>query len=159
MSCNLGYIASMTPTTDDEKAISAIIDEFVATWNRRDAAAWAAQFAMDSDHINVVGMLFEGQDENRRRHAEIFAGMFKDSTLQHHIRRLRFLSPEIALVDLDSEMSIIGPLPPAFATISRRNADGTAVMRSRMRHVMIKTDGRWQIVASQNTPIMGPPAN
>ena len=143
---------------EDEKAISAIIDEFVATWNRRDAAAWAAQFAVDSDHINVVGMLFEGQDENHRRHAEIFAGMFKNSTLQHHIRRLRFLSPEIALVDLDSVMSIVGPLPPAFTAISQRNADGAAVMRSRMRHVMTKADGRWTIVASQNSPIMTPPS-
>ena len=150
--------ASQDTANDDEKAIGGIIDEFVATWNRRDAVAWAAQFAVDSDHINVVGMLFEGQDENRRRHAEIFAGMFKNSTLRHHIRRLRFLSPEIALVDLDSEMSIVGPLPPAFTNVTQRNADGAAVLRTRMRHVMTKADGRWQIVASQNTPIMGPAA-
>jgi uncharacterized protein (TIGR02246 family) len=147
----------MTAASDDEKAISDIITEFVATWNRRDAAAWAAQFAADSDHINVVGMLFEGREENHRRHAENFAGMFNDSTLRHHIRRLRFLSPDIALVDLDSEMRIVGPLPPAFTAISRRDADGAAVMRSRMRHVMTRADGRWQIVASQNSPMMTPP--
>lgn len=146
----------MPDATDDEKAIGGIIDEFVATWNRRDAAAWAAQFAVDSDHINVVGMLFEGQAENHRRHAEIFLGMFKNSTLRHHIRRLRFLSPDIALVDLDSVMSIVGPLPPAFTAISKRNPDGAAVMHSRMRHVMKKTDGRWVIVASQNSPVMVP---
>ena len=148
----------MSDNAQDERAIRKIIEDFVATWNRRDADAWAAQFAMDSDHINVVGMLFEGREMNRTRHAEIFAGMFRDSTLQHHIRRLRFLTPDIALVDLDSEMIIRGPLPPAFVNVSQRTADGAAIMGSRMRHVMQKTDDVWQIVASQNTPIMGPAA-
>jgi uncharacterized protein (TIGR02246 family) len=142
----------------DEAAIRQIVVDLQDAWNRRDADTWAAAFDPDSDHLNLTGLLFEGRQMNRDRHAEIFAGMFKNSDLRHGVRRLRFLNPDIAVVDLDSEMRISGPLPPVFAKLTEAKGENEAVLRTRMRHVMVKRPYGWQIVASQNTPLLSLPA-
>jgi hypothetical protein len=48
------------PTADDE-AIRKVIADANAAWERHDMKAWAQQFAVDADFVNVTGTHWRGR--------------------------------------------------------------------------------------------------
>jgi uncharacterized protein (TIGR02246 family) len=138
--------------SQDEALIRQLVAAQTEAWNRHDAAEWSKDFAPDADFVNIFGMVFQGKAEIEKRHAGIFASIFKDSRTQVTIRRLVFLGPEAAVVDTDHEVTGHAGLPPGV-----QNSDETGVLRTRMKYVMRKTGGKWQIVAGQNTDVKPAP--
>jgi uncharacterized protein (TIGR02246 family) len=136
----------------DEAAIRQLIAAQTEAWNRHDAAAWSKDFAPDADFINIVGTVFQGRAEIEKRHAGIFASIFKESRTQVTVRRLVFLGPEVAVVDTDHEVTGHAGLPPGV-----QNTDESGTLRTRMKYVMRKSAGKWQIVAAQNTDVKPAP--
>src|SRR4051812_10585727 len=63
----------------DDAAIAALIVSQAETWNRHDAAAWAAPFDADAEFVNIVGMRLAGREQIQQRHAELFQGIFSQS--------------------------------------------------------------------------------
>jgi hypothetical protein len=45
------------------------------------------------------------------RHAEILATFYKGTTKHHSIRRIRFITPDVALVDIDNEVRRVKTMP------------------------------------------------
>ena len=70
----------MTPTQDN-LAVRTLVDGLVAGWNAQDGTAFARQFAADADFTNVMGLHAKGRDVIARGHDEIFATLFKGTTL------------------------------------------------------------------------------
>ena len=81
-------------------------------WNRHDATAWSKDFAPDADFVNIVGTVFQGREEIEKRHAGIFASVFKTSSTKVTVRRIVFLGPDVAIVDTDHEVTGHSGLPP-----------------------------------------------
>jgi uncharacterized protein (TIGR02246 family) len=122
-------------------------------WTRGDAKAWSRDFAPDSDFVNIVGSVFEGHDQIEERHAAIFASIFKGSQVKVTVRRIFFLGDDIAVVDTVHELSGYIKLPPGVQNTEE------GLLRTRMKYVMKKNAGQWQIVAGQNTDVKpAPPA-
>ena len=63
------------------------------------------------------------------------------------LRRVRFLRPDVAIADVDIELPGFKERPPG----SRPTEPG--VLRTRMRHVLTRTDVVWEIAATQNTAV------
>jgi hypothetical protein len=74
-------------------------------------------------------MVFDGRDAFEQRHAESFATFFKGSTRQEKIRLIRFVTPDVAVLDVDKEVRGFARMP-AGASIP---ADG--VLRTRLQQV------------------------
>jgi uncharacterized protein (TIGR02246 family) len=136
----------------DEAAIRQLVAAQTEAWNRHDAAALTKDFAPDADFINIVGMVFLGRAEIEKRHAGLFAGIFKESRTQNTVRRLLFLGPEVAVVDVDREITGHTGLPQGV-----QNSDESGTLRTRIKYVMKKSAGKWQIVSGQNTDVKPAP--
>jgi hypothetical protein len=63
-----------------------------------------------------------------------------------------FLDPSIAVVDMEHAVTGHSALPPGV-----QNTDASGTLRTQMKYVMRKSDGKWQIVSAQNTDVKPPP--
>jgi uncharacterized protein (TIGR02246 family) len=131
----------------DHGLITELIDEQTRAWNNGDAAAFSAAFMADGCFVNVLGSLSYGRDPFEAQHAKIFATIYKGSTIKLPIRRVQFLRSDVALVDVDAELSNCAHLPPGLKT----PADG--VVRTRLQEVLVKEGGHWRVASFHNVAI------
>ena len=97
--------------TADEAAIRAVIsDRFLAGWNAHDAHLFASAFAPDADFTNVRGVGASGRDKIEQFHAQAFQTIFLQSHQTANVKKIRFLKPDVAVVDVVWEMT--GALTP-----------------------------------------------
>ncbi len=145
-----GRAAPAPPLASDEARIRAIIAEQVTAWNAGDAKAFSASFAEDGSFTNIRGTVFYGHRAFQDRHAEIFRGFFKGSTLAMSPTRIRFVRPDVAIVDVATELSELrGRTPPGV----KARADGK--IRTRLQEVFVKNEGRWRIASYHNVDVKG----
>jgi uncharacterized protein (TIGR02246 family) len=123
-------VTGASPQSGPEEAVSGLM----ASWNLKDAHAFASQFTEDATFVNVNGALWIGRKDIEDRHAK--AGIFKSSHADIKPDSMRLLRPDIALIHVS--WTITGdprdPQPRAYL----------------MTMVVSKRDGRWLIVAAQN---------
>ena len=138
----------------DEAAIRKLIADHNEAFNRHDGSG-TVYFTDDADTRNIVGAFFTGKAEIEKLSVALDKS-FGNTQRIETIQRIRFLTPEIALVDsvADSTGYIIAPdgtkLPPDKGLMSHK--------------VVVKKDGRWLITAVRNalpghrTPVGSLPA-
>lgn len=145
-------LAAVGDSTQDEAAIREIIDEQVVAWNAGDGSAYSAHFAKDGGLTNIFGMVMYGHEAFEKRHSETFATFFNGTTRLESIRRIRFVTPDVAIVDVDTEVKGIKAMPAGVTLAS----DG--VLRTRLLQVFVKRDGAWRIEAYHNVDLKPAPA-
>lgn len=139
----------MSKSSTAEALIRNLLDEQIAAWNAGDAEGWCRDFTEDSEFVNIIGARFEDRDANVRRHAELFATIFKGSRLAMREVRIRVLGSSAAFADLVLDLTGFSRLPPGI-----RPSIGNDVLRTRMHYVLIHDGTRWWIVFSQNNAVM-----
>ena len=132
------------PRTTDEPAIEQLICELVDAWERGDAEAYGARYRADGTFTNVDGDFYVGRDEFVRRHAEIFAGYLAGTTITLATRQLRFVGPDVAVVDVD--VSLLGVKEPAAGVA----LDPDGAVHTCLLMVLVKAGGAWWISAYHN---------
>jgi uncharacterized protein (TIGR02246 family) len=130
--------------TADEIAIQALVNDLADAWNRGDAIAYGAHYGPDATFTNANGAFYVGRDEFDRRHAAIFQGIFKGTTLAYAIKKLRFIRSDVSVLDIDATLSGCLTPPPGAAA----GPDGA--LRSCLLMVLVKEDGAWWIAAYHN---------
>ena len=141
-----GGISELT----DEGRIRQIIAEEESAWNRGDAKAYAWHFAEEGGFTNVLGNVYYGRRAFEDRHASLFATAFKGTSLRMTVHKMLFIRPDIAIVDIDTEMTGFKTLPPGI----HATADG--VVRTRLQQVMSKENGDWWIASYHNIDVKAP---
>jgi uncharacterized protein (TIGR02246 family) len=131
----------------DHGLITDLIDEQARAWNNGDAPAFSHAFMADGCFVNVLGSLSYGREPFEAQHAKIFGTIYKGSTIKLPIRRVQFLRSDVALVDIDAELSNCAHLPPGLKT----ETDG--IVRTRLQEVLVKESGRWQVASFHNVDI------
>lgn len=131
----------------DEAAITAVMREIVATWNRGDGSAYGALFTEDADYIDVTGTHTVGGAAIGSLHQLLFDGPLKGSQLEYGPAApgVRFLAPDVALV--------IGGGASRLAGQTDAPADRTSINTT----VLVKRDGRWYVRAFQNNRVQRVP--
>jgi uncharacterized protein (TIGR02246 family) len=128
----------------DKPAIEAVIVRFMDAWNQHDAHAFAALFTEDADFTNVRGTHAQGRKGVEEFHAPLFTGpVFKDSHQTGQLRGVRFLKPDVAVADIDWEMTG-AKTPEGLARPPRKGL---------LDWAMVKTNGRWLIAVMHNTDL------
>lgn len=141
-------------SADAEADIRALIAEQAAAWNRHDAKAWASPFLPSAEFINILGTPFSGKPAIEGITARIFATIFKESRDSVTVRKIVWVTPELAIVHYDHAVSGYSALPPGIQA-SETGADGEGVLRTLMVYVLQRgADGKWMIVNGQNTAIL-----
>jgi uncharacterized protein (TIGR02246 family) len=131
----------------DEMTIRRIIQEQVVAWNKGDAEAYSQRFAADGTFTNILGMFYTGHDAFRERHDQIFKGVFQGTTKQEDIVSIRFLRPDVAVVETLQTVSGIKTLFPGTS------ADAKGRLRTRLLQVLVKDGGEWKVAVYHNVDV------
>ena len=127
-----------------EAPIRAIVAEQAAAWNAGDGARYASRLAPDASFTNLFGMVMYGAPAFISRHQEILSTFYKGTTKKHAIRKIRFVTPDVAIVDIDNEVHGVKAMP-AGVTVP---ADG--VIKTQLMEVFVRRNGQWWIEAYHN---------
>ncbi len=146
----------VVPVTDpaaaaEEALIRKAVDAEEDAWNRADAKAFAAGFQEEGSLTDVLGAVSRGRAEISRRQSELFSAYFKGSLLELKVRKIRFLKPDVALVEIDADVSRFHKAPPAVYV------DAEKVVRTRLLQVMVKSGGGWAIASFHAVDVKTPP--
>lgn len=128
----------------DEAAIRAIIAAQVEAWNAGDGSAYGKDVAADASFTNLFGMVMYGAPTFIERQRKVLATFYKGTTKHHAIRRIRFVTPDVAIVDIDNELSGVKSMPAGITV----PADG--ILRTQLMEVVVRRSGRWWIEAYHN---------
>lgn len=130
-----------------EAAIRAIVADQVAAWDAGDGAWYARHVSADVSFTNLFGMVMYGAPAFAERHRQILATFYKGTTKRHRIHRIRFLTPDVAIVDIDNEVRGVTTMPAGITV----PPDG--VVRTQLMEVFGRRDGRWWIEAYHNVDL------
>lgn len=123
----------------DDAEIRSLYERLIDGWNRRDAAAMAATFAIDGELIGFDGSQIVGQAEIVAHLAPIFAD-HPTAAYVRIVKQVRLIGPDVALL-----RAIAGLVPPGQSEIRPElNAHQTIVAT--------RQAGGWRIALFQNTP-------
>ena len=130
-----------------ETAIRAIIAEQAEAWNAGDGTRYANHLAPDASFTNLFGMVMYGAPAFARRHVEILSTFYKGTTKKHVVRRIRFVTPDVALVDIDNEVHGVKAMPAGIVV----PPDG--VVKTQLMEVFVQRNGRWWVEAYHNVDV------
>ena len=132
-------------TRSDEDLIREIENRFNAAWNAHDPDAIAESLSDDAQFITVNGAWTTSRQGFRDLMARLHgpSGPFRSSTRRSPEIKVTFLTPDIAI--LHTRFWIKGEVMHDALSQEDRESVGTRVLR--------KIDGRWRVVATQNTDV------
>lgn len=130
-----------------EAPIRAIIAEQELAWNAGDGQAYARSVAPDVSFTNVFGMVMYGASDFVERQRKILTTFYKGTTKHHVVRRIRFVTPDVAIADIDNEVRGVKSMPAGVAV----PPDG--VIKTQLMEVFVRRDGRWLIEAYHNVDV------
>jgi len=130
-----------------EEPIRAIVAEQVVAWNAGHAQAYARHFAPDVSFTNIFGMVMYGATAFVKRNSEILNTFYKGTTKQQTIRRIRFVTADVAIVDIDNEVRGVKAMPGGI------NLPPDGVVKTQLMQVFVRREGRWWIEAFHNVEI------
>ena len=147
----IGLLATQlgAQTASEEPAIRRIVQDEIAAWNQGDAVAYSRHFATDGTFTNITGQFFTGYDAFLKQHEVIFEGRFKQTKLQQDIVSLKFVRPDVAVVEVLTSVAgvVAGQLAQGTA------GDATGRLRTRLLQVVVKQGGEWKVVAYHNVDV------
>jgi hypothetical protein len=73
------------------------------------------------------------------RHNQILSTFYKGTTKQHVVHRIQFLTPDVAIVDIDNEIHGVTTMPAGILV----PPDG--VLKTQLMEVFVRRDGQWWI--------------
>ncbi|MGH3357750.1 MAG: SgcJ/EcaC family oxidoreductase [Nocardioidaceae bacterium] len=124
---------------DDVAAIHRIVADIETAFNTNDPDLMNAHFAADGSAVNAVGHRLRGIDAMRDAAEAGLSGFVRDQYVRYEVTDVEFPRPDVAL---------------AYKMARATDADGAPL---RVGHdmvalyVLVKDDGRWWIIARQNT--------
>jgi len=133
----------------DSAAIQNILQEEVVSWNKGDAETYSRHFAEDGTFTNILGFFFIGHKDFLLRHEQIFKGVFRGTVLQQNMVSLKFVYPDIAIVETLTWITGFSKDGPPKGTYT----DEKGRLRTGLLQVMVRMGHNWEIVVYHNVDI------
>jgi uncharacterized protein (TIGR02246 family) len=128
--------AQMPSNSDaDSAAIKQCVAAWESAWNRHDAHATAMAYVEDGDFSSTTGIPSHGWKDLETHYNEIFTTFLKDAQRTDTVRSIRFLTPELASVDIDWQMT----------GAKTRDGKDAPNRKGLLTWVVTKHNGQWMI--------------
>lgn len=135
--CLAGIAAQKQSASDaDSSAVKQVVAAYDDAFNQHDARAVGALFSEESDFTNMRGSGKHGRKDIEQNYGNLFAGVLKNSHRTDTVKNVRFLTPEIAQVDADWEMTGTGAA----------NGSENPPRKGYLDWVVGKVNGQWRII-------------
>ena len=131
----------------DEMALRNIVKDEINAWNKGDAVGFSRHFAAGGTFTNIRGQFFTGYPAFLKQHEVIFKGIFRKTTLRQEVASLKFIRPDLAILETVTTVSGAGESPPGVTR------DNRGRIRTRLMQVALKSSGTWTIVAYHNVDV------
>jgi uncharacterized protein (TIGR02246 family) len=141
------FASSALAKTESDAEIRGIIAAQATAWNAGDCKAYARGFAPDGAFTNIFGMVMYGAAAFEARHCEILGSFFKGTRKVHTIHRIRFVTPEVAIVDIDNEVHGVKSVPAGL------KVPAGGILRTQLMEVLVRREGQWWIEAYHNVDL------
>ncbi|MGH7580174.1 MAG: YybH family protein [Gemmatimonadales bacterium] len=128
----------------DRAAIREIVRTFDEAWTAGDPVRYAAQYAK-ADFVGPNGAVLDDPDAITALYTALFSFVFGNTTRRSTIRDLTFLSPRIAVLNIDTRVRGFESLPPGIVPWR------PGVIRALEKNVLVKRGDTWHIVQHQQT--------
>jgi uncharacterized protein (TIGR02246 family) len=129
---------SQTINAADEATIRAFHQQMTNAWNKGSGEAFAAPFTEDADFIAFEGTHLKGRREIVSFHQQLFDTSVKGSRLEGEVKFVRFLNPQLAVMNGIVRVTLPGQ------TESSPSRDSMQLF------VVTKRDGQWCVEALLN---------
>ena len=124
-------------SSEDEQAIRKLHQSFAEAWTNHDAQAMSMFWAEDGDFIGPDGQYMSGRERIENYLAEAHTGDFATAKLAITVKSIRFLKPDVAVVNGEAEIS--GGKDWYDKPMASQKAIATSVV--------VKKDGKWLTAA------------
>ena len=115
-----------------EDIIRATLQSYATAWNAADAHGIAALYTLDADYTGYGSVMTRGRADIEARYAGLLAGAFAGTQLTVEMSSLRFIKPDVAIVDGSLDLTAHAP-------------DGTPqVSKGLFIAIMTDDDGQWK---------------
>jgi uncharacterized protein (TIGR02246 family) len=142
----VAHAAEAKEPSSDEIAIKHLAKQWEEAWNRRDAKAMTSLLAEDIDFVTVLGPngWMKGQARFHEAHARMFTTLFTNSQWTTKETHVKFIRPDLAIQRV------------LWTTTGDkvRHVKYGEPRAGIFTWVVEKKDGKWLIIASQNTESM-----
>jgi uncharacterized protein (TIGR02246 family) len=119
-----------------EDAIRGTLEAYATAWNVGDAESISNLYTADADYTGFGSIMTRGREEIAQRYESLFTGAFSGSHLAAEMSSLRFLKPDVALVD------------GSFDLADFRQADGSSQSaKGVFVAIMTNDEGQWRVTA------------
>lgn len=125
----------------DEAAVRALYHEMMDAWDAGSSERFAAPFTANGHFVAFDGVHFRGREHIATFHQQLFDKWMKGSRLVGDVEEVRFLSPDVAVMHAVGNTVMRGKTRPARERASIQTL------------IAMRSDGRWHLVAFQNTRI------
>jgi uncharacterized protein (TIGR02246 family) len=134
----------------DEDAIRQVIEQRRVAWNAQDTKTYASLLTSDADIVSATGRAAYGREEIIRLYVEQMSGPYRGAKVASTVvTRIRFVRPDVALVDTEFEME----------GVHARDGAVMPLISGLTNFVLTKEDGGWLISSIRGmprTPMQGP---
>jgi uncharacterized protein (TIGR02246 family) len=121
-------LATESTSSKEENEIKVVLARFYEGWNAHDVDKMISVYAEDVDHINTYARWNRGKPAIREDLRNFHAGPGRSSRKTYSVEKIRFIKPDVALVQVRS-LSSVGNI-------------GT--------YVVTKESGEWLVVSFTN---------
>lgn len=126
------------------KEIESLFEKIKLAWGKGDGEAYGACFTEDADYVTFQGEHLQGRKAIADTHQELWNSVLKGSTLEGEIKKIRFVTPDIAI------FHGLGVVKLKWQKTAPKKRDSINT------NVAVKQNGEWKIAAFQNSRISGP---
>jgi uncharacterized protein (TIGR02246 family) len=140
------FYALAAESSQDPAALLRILDDEGAAWAKGDADTFAAHVRDSVVFTNIVGMFSVGKVPFVAQHKNIFATIYKDSSMKQFVQNISFVRPDTAIVDTIAKVVGFHELPSGASAV-----DGA--LYTRLEQIMVKENGTWKVASFHNVPI------
>jgi uncharacterized protein (TIGR02246 family) len=127
--------------TSDDRSLHQLVYQLEAAWNAADSKSFAEAFMEDADLIHILGGYYTGRAAIENGHRMIFGTIYKGSSVRYSVEKIRYLSPEVAIVFLRQYLRFYEAGVPCD-------------LEARPTIIAAKAGGIWRIVVLHNTRIV-----
>lgn len=126
---------------NDEELLTQLFENIAAAWNNYDCRLFASYYTDDCDYITLTGECVKGRSAIAACHRDMFDTVLRDSILLKQLKSIRFLTPEVAIVQ------------QAGAVNLKYNQQTVLKKRSIHTNIVVKRQGEWRITAFYDSPV------
>ncbi len=128
-----------TPPSDDESAVRSLYKQMLNSWNRQDAAGFAALCEPDGRLVGFDGSQHDGRVQIESNLGQILSG-HPTAAYVAKVREVTFLAPHVAVL-----RAVAAMVPPGQSDINPALNAVQTLVATRHR-------GQWHTFLFQNTP-------